>query len=370
MRPAISLCVSILMFALAGRAVAAAHSLGILAPHGEQTVAFDINARGQAAVVLEDDDGYQRAVLYEKGKLTDLGSLGGKFSDAKAINDKGQIIGSARTGEGKWRAFLFDRVHGMRALGTLGGRSSYGMAINQQGVAVGFADTGNDQWHAFVETADGTLKDLGTLGGKVSYASGINSHGQVVGTAALPDGWRHAFLYDPVDGMVDLGTLGGRLSSATAINDHGVIVGASETKDRRWHAFVYDGKSMVDLGAKIGYGDSFANDINSAGHVVGTVLVNDERMSFVWRDNKMTVHRGGLGLHLTNSINDKGLVVGATYDKRMDAATMRSSALPVIPHPGNDMIFAIGLILAATGAMVVYRKRYRGISLLNFNRVG
>ncbi|HEU4850928.1 MAG TPA: HAF repeat-containing protein [Telluria sp.] len=364
-----SLLTCVFLFVAAADAAAAARPMGIIPPAGEQTVAFDINAAGQAAVVLEDEDGYQRAVLYQNGKLTELGSLGGKFSDAKAINDRGEIIGSARTDEGKWRAFLFDRTHGMRALGTLGGRSSYGMALNQQGIAVGFADTDNDQWHAFVQTADGEMKDLGTLGGKVSYASGINNHGQVVGTAALPDGWRHAFLYDPAHGMVDLGTLGGRLSSATAINDAGVIVGASETKDRRWHAFVYDGKRMVDLGAKIGYGDSFATDINSAGHVVGTVLVNDERMSFVWRDNKMTVHRGGLGLHLTNSITDKGLVVGATYDKRMDAATMRSSALPVIPRPGNEMILMIGLVLATTGAVVVYRKRYRGIWLLNFNRV-
>lgn len=349
-------------------AFAAARSLGIIAPAGEQTVAFDVNATGQVAAVLEDGDGYQRGVLYDKGKLIELGSLGGKFSDAKAINDDGLIIGSARKEDSTWRAFLFDRDGGMKVLATLGGPSSYGMALNQHGHAVGFADTADGEWHAFVHDGGEQLTDLGTLGGKVSYASDINKHGQVVGTAALQDGYRHAFFYQRGRGMVDLGTLGGRSSGATGINDSGVVVGSSETKDRRWHAFVHDGKRMVDLGAAIGYGNSFATGINNDGHVVGTVMVGDERMSFVWRDNKMTVHRGGMGLNLTNAINEKGLVIGATFDKRYDAAVMRSSALPVIPKGGTEFIFMMGLVLVLATAGVIYRKRYRGIQLGLFSR--
>lgn len=342
---------------------AAARSLGIFAPHGEQTVAFDMNAAGQVAAVLEDEDGNQRGVLYDKGKLIDVGSLGGKYSDAKAINDDGLIVGSARKVDGSWSAFLFERNGGMKVLGTLGGPSSYGMALNEHGDAVGFADTASGEWHAFVQRGDTDMVDLGTLGGKVSYASDINKHGQVVGTAAMPDGFRHAFLHDPGHGMVDLGTLGGRSSGATAINDHGVVVGASEMKDRRWHAFVHDGKHMVDLGALIGFGNSFATGINNAGHVVGTVVLQYERLSFVWRDNRMTVHRGGKGLNLTNAINDKGMVIGATYNRRYDAAVMRSNAPPVVAKGGTEFIFMIAFVLLLAVAAVVYRKRYRGILL-------
>jgi probable HAF family extracellular repeat protein len=362
-RAALSYCVSILFIALGGNASGAAHSLGIIPPAGEQTVAFDVNAAGQVAAVLEDEDGNQRGVLYDKGKLIELGSLGGKFSDAKAINDHGLIVGSARKEDSTWRAFLFDRSGGMKVLDTLGGPSSYGMALNQHGDAVGFADTANGEWHAFVQRVGGAMTDLGTFGGKVSYASDINNLGQVVGTAALQDGYRRAFYYDPKRGMVGLGTLGGRSSAATAINDHGVIVGASETRERRWHAFVHDGKRMVDLGAVIGFGNSFATGINNQGHVVGTVIVGDERMSFVWRDNKMAVHRGAQGLNLTNAINEKGLVIGATFDRRYDAAVMRSSALPIVTKGGSEFIFVIGSVLVLAAAAVVYRKRYRGILL-------
>jgi probable HAF family extracellular repeat protein len=166
--------------------------------------------------------------------------------------------------------------------------------------------------------------------------------------------------------MVDLGTLGGRQSSATAINDAGVIVGASEMPNRRWHAFLHDGTRMVDLGALIGYGSSFATDINSAGHVVGTVLVaGGERRSFVWRDGKMTVHSGGKGLHLTNSINDVEQVVGATYGRKLEAATMRSSAIPVVDKGGSKFLLAVIITLLVAAASVLYRRRYRGISLNN-----
>ena len=342
-------------------ALGASRSLGIVAPNGEDTIAYDMNALGQVIAVLQDDDGNQRGVLYDKGKIIELGSLGGKFSDAKGINDNGVIVGSARKENSRWSAFLFDRAGGMHVLGTLGGPSSYGMALNQHGHAVGFADIANGDWHAFLYDGSEELKDLGTLGGRISYAADINNRGQVVGTAQLANGYRRAFLYEPGRGMINLGTLGGRISSATAINDNGIVAGASEMKNRRWHAFVHDGKRMIDLGALIGQGDSFATGINNAGHVVGTVLVGQERMSFVWRDNKMTVHRGGVGLNRTNAINDKGMVIGATFDRRYDAAVMRSNAPPVIPQEHTKMFTMIGTVLALAAAAVIYRKRFRGI---------
>jgi probable HAF family extracellular repeat protein len=258
---------------------------------------------------------------------------------------------------------LFDRVHGMRMLGTLGGPSSHGMALNQEGMAAGFADTADGQWHAFLYQPGAPLKDLGTLGGKISYASGINARGQVVGTASLPSEYRRAFLYDPQRGMVDLGTLGGRSSSASAINDHGVVVGVSETRQRKLHAFLHDGHRMIDLGALIGRGSSFATDINNAGHVVGTALIGDERMSWVWRNNTMTVHRGGKGLHLTHSINDREQVIGAIWDRRYRAATMWSNAAPVVGDSLWKIPFLLILAMTLAGLAVFFRKRYQGIAL-------
>ncbi|HXA47567.1 MAG TPA: HAF repeat-containing protein [Burkholderiaceae bacterium] len=372
MKPALRSCLFLLTLLAAGGvadAVAAttARSLGIVSPRGGDSVANDMNAAGQVAAVIADDNGTQRGVLFQNGQTQDLGTLGGTESVATRINERGEIVGSARTKDGGWHAVVYDRTNGLHDLGTLGGPASRGEAINNAGTAVGYADTANGDWHAFLYQPDpndqhsGHMQDLGTLGGKISYASGINNHGQVVGTATLANDYKHAFLYDPLRGMTDLGTLGGRISTATAINDDGMIVGASETRDHRWHAFVYNGVRMIDLGAIIGKGDSFATGINNAGHVVGSVSLEDSRMSFVWRDNKMMLHQSSKGLYLTNAINDKEQVIGATFSLSMNAATMSSSAAPLTDHGGVDLALRVATVLLLASAMVILRKRYRGI---------
>ncbi|MFZ6655732.1 HAF repeat-containing protein [Undibacterium sp. TJN19] len=349
-----------LLALIGGHAAATTHSLGIERKQYGESIAYDMNAAGQVAAVIKEKDGTPHAVFFEKGKLVKLEMPGETESEAKRINDKGEVVGSSKKGDA-WRAFIRNREHGVQDLGTLGGPSSYGAALNNAGLAVGFADTPNRDWHAFLYTPGEALKDLGTLGGKVSYASGINNLGQVVGTATTEDGYRHAFLYNDATGMSDLGTLGGRYSSATAINGKGAVVGTSEMKDRRWHAFVHDGAKMIDLGDKIGFGDSFATGINNEGHVVGVVDTLDMRLSFVWRDNKMVLHPSGKSLYLTNAINNAGQVIGASYDRGLNAATMPSNSLPFVDLGGTKILgFNILVVLLAL-TLAIFRKRLKGL---------
>jgi probable HAF family extracellular repeat protein len=345
------------------------HPPGLGEKHDEASIAVDINAAGQVAGIIEEDSGRQRAVVWDQ-RLIELGTLGGSDSFTKGINLRGDVVGSSIDANGHWRAFVYRAGQSMRDLGTLGGGSSYGMGINRHGQTVGFADTSDGYFRAFVTSGannDGPLVDLGTLGGNISYAAGINSDGVIVGTAALRDGYRRAFIYRPGSGMTDLGTLGGRSSSATAVSDTGIVVGASETADRRWHAFTHDGRKMIDLGAMIGYGNSFATAVNSAGHVVGSIRIGDERRSFVYRDGKMTVHPGGYGLYLVNSINAEELVIGARYvAKKFQASTMRSSQPAVTTHGGTDLLTLGASVITAAFGIMLYRRRYRGIVLAGF----
>jgi probable HAF family extracellular repeat protein len=329
----------------------------------EASFATGVNLGGQVAGVVGDHNGRKHAVMYD-GRLIKLGTFGGEESDTSGINAHGVVIGSAETGKGDWRAFLYRKGVPMRDLGTLGGGSSFGAGINDLGEAAGMAETTEGYFHAFKADAQGKMTDLGTLGGKVSNAAALNNRGAVVGTAATTDGYRHAFLYRPASGMTDLGTLGGRSSAATGINDAGLVVGSSEMSNRRWHAFLYDGKKMIDLGAMIGYGDSFATGINAAGHVVGTITLADERRSFVYRDGRMYVHHAGHALYLTNGINDHEWVVGATFfGKHYSAAVMPSTMIPVVDR-GGENLFTTSLFAVFVGAVaVVVRKRYRGITL-------
>ncbi|MGE5609900.1 MAG: DUF3466 family protein [Bacillota bacterium] len=217
--------------------------------------AYGINDRKDVVGSSSPRDGtWERAFLYSNGNLQPLGTLGGPRSSARAINNRGQIVGAADSILADHftyvqRAFLYENG-AMRDLGTLGGDRSIARAINQSGQVVGDAENAQLQSHAFLYT-DATMRDLGTLGQDLySSANGINLAGQVVGRSYnLSDSdypryyadWR-AFLY--ADGtMLDLNTLvvgapGWHLCEAFAINDLGQIVGWGTAPDGSDHGFL------------------------------------------------------------------------------------------------------------------------------------
>ena len=57
---------------------------------------------------------------YSGGTMIDLGTLGGTYSYANGINNKGQIVGYSLTASGQDHAFLYSGGK-MTDLGTLGG---------------------------------------------------------------------------------------------------------------------------------------------------------------------------------------------------------------------------------------------------------
>jgi probable HAF family extracellular repeat protein len=242
-----------------------------------------------------------------------LSSLGGTYSTAYAINDKGQIVGDAYLpGDSIIHAFVWKNGV-MKDLGTLGGKNSCAYDINEKGQVVGYSDiAGDNARHAFIYE-NGVMKDLGTLGGLSSFAEDINNQGQVVGYSDIAgDNARHAFIYE--NGvMKDLGTLGGRVSEAYGINDKGQVVGNSFTAgDKAIHAFIYENGVMKDLGT-LGGLSSFAEDINNQGQIVGRSYVKEdnEHHAFIW-ENGVMKNLGAFGEKNSNAygINENGKVVG------------------------------------------------------------
>jgi probable HAF family extracellular repeat protein len=146
-------------------------------------VANDINDNGQVVGYFGDN-----AFLWQNGVMEDLGTLGGVFSEADAINSSGQIVGNAHTAAERPHAFLW-RNGTMKDLGTLGGSSSYAHDINDKGQVVGHSSIATGEHHAFV-WQDGVMTDLGTMGGDedYAYAYAINQTGQIVGVSSAPDG--------------------------------------------------------------------------------------------------------------------------------------------------------------------------------------
>jgi probable HAF family extracellular repeat protein len=73
-----------------------------------------------------------------------LGNLGGQWATAWDINDQGQVVGYSDIGDNQHRAFYWDEEAGMVELPTYGG-NSYARAINNKGQIVGYSydDAGN-----------------------------------------------------------------------------------------------------------------------------------------------------------------------------------------------------------------------------------
>ncbi len=318
--------------------------------------------------------------------ITDLGHLGGNWSEAVAVNEAGAVAGNSKTAGGVINAFKWDSgvmvniwnrpeqskaiainsagdvvinaqmASGSRAyvwrngslidIGTLGGATSEAADINDEGEIVGKSNTYLGTIHAF-HWQSGTMTDLGTLGGDLSYAVDINNAGQVVGTSrVLPYGNR-GFLWD--DGsMIDLGHFPniydyGYDSYAIRINEVGTVAGYGNYFSHYTHPFFWKDGVMTDIGEDSFFGDHGSSaDINDLDQVVGDFTTHGTSAAgFMWQNGKLEP----VGPHENSTysnalrVNDNGEAIGYNYflistsETINHAFTWKGGRLTYLPAP-------------------------------------
>jgi probable HAF family extracellular repeat protein len=217
-----------------------------------------------------------RAFLWQRGRMRDLGTLGGPDSFAQLVNDAGQVVGVSYTS------------------------------------AVPDPVTGQPPIDAFL-WADGKMRDLGNLGGSVPVfdgVNGINDRGEIVGQSDLAgDGSAHPYLWNG-SRMIDLGTLGGDNARAGAINHRRVIVGTSDLADGTHLGFIWSHGRIRALPSVGGAPCGNATDVNARREAVGNATTCGVVLAAVLWAHGFAVDLNTLvapsPLHMNNaqSIND------------------------------------------------------------------
>jgi probable HAF family extracellular repeat protein len=242
---------------------------------GREDGVSDLRINNQGEVVASSGMP-TRARMYRNSGWTTLGTLGGDFSAAAGVNDKGEVVGRSSVAIGGaqqafvWRnnqlqnlslpndvygnavdinnaGIVVVNTHGSRQPSYLvaptGARTELSFlpyAINEAGQVIGFIEALASQ---AVLWQNGIVTPLSTppgYEGKPSMAWDINDQGQIVGfvgkhpsqilqpgdTSQRP----RAVLWDKGT-ITILGTFGGPGSTATAINNRGEIIGSADTPE-------------------------------------------------------------------------------------------------------------------------------------------
>lgn len=223
------------------------HDLGTLG--GPDSIGLYINDRGHISGASFTSDIPEASTgippvepfLWEARRMHHIGTLGGVWGAVNGMNSNDYVIGTSSTADAPGaclnvdlgcHAFLWKKGR-IRDLGTLGGTFAIPTMLNGEGDVVGGANTFNDDTVRAVLWRNGTIHDLGGVDGDpCSLAWGQNNRGQVVGISVpmcdlslAP----RAFLWEHGE-MIDLNTrivgdANFQLIYAEAINDSGEITG-------------------------------------------------------------------------------------------------------------------------------------------------
>ncbi len=287
---------------------------------GDSSEAADVNNAIQivGASTISGQTGII-AFLWEEGRMVPLTASGSMSTRAFAINDLGEIAGTALSGSGEsadqWPILW---AGGMTTtLASINNTPAAARAINNNGLIAGNT-TGKNSSHLLLWQGTSLSVTIPISSG-LGSVNGLNNAGQMVGHIENKQGSRSAFLWQ--DGVLsNLGTLGGSSAEANDINDKAQIVGGASTSNNlSSHAFLWEDGEMQDLG---GLGEVFtatskANSINNLGMVVGQAQLGEEEHAVLWQDGQIFDLNILLSpasewelLLSANSINDNGWIAG------------------------------------------------------------
>lgn len=242
-------------------------------------IAYGLNDKNQAVGVSQAPDGNDHAFIWESGKMLDLGTLGGKTSEACDVNNLGQVVGYSDTAEGERHAFIWDQKGGMRDLG-IPGKPSAAYRINDKGQVMGLSQS---------------MKTFVWDGGKISYIEekplqdfgpfqglNINDRGDIIGTVqrgGVGNSESRIFLWSGGK-MIPVETTAKTSCNAFGLNSDGLVVGNAFDTPTGQHAFAWRSGSYSlanDLLTETGWNVYFSTAVNDRGEIAAAAWQGEKR---------------------------------------------------------------------------------------------
>lgn len=301
-----------------------------------------------------------RAYVYEfgTGRWRDLGELRGPSVLVQGINNAGEVAVTEGAGSAAPNAFVWREGARIPLPPLPGDAGAQAADINDGGLVVGVSlGAGSPArrtpvvWRGGVPTA---LPALAGSGVPLILATDVNNAGQIAGASN-----GHAALWQN-GGVTDLRTLGGPTAVAWQVTERGEVAGVSRpAAGIPNHAFLWRNGLLTDLGTIGGaFTSSGALAMNGFGQAVGsnTELVppaQDARAT-LWHEGATTLLPAlpGFEQSLAQDINDRGQVVGRSYNHGPTGAIGRPTVWTVRVPAGNAAPTVAGLRTEPAGGTV------------------
>lgn len=281
--------------------------------------AHSINNEGVVVgVCVERTPGGSRpewhAFLYRNGKYNEVGVLPGcSYSEAVAINDRNEIVGTSDALGRPRNLFLWRGGHLTRLPSVDGGACSvYG--IDNSGTAVGSVTLSNGR----VVAAAWRCAKSGAASGPEIFDQydrlvSVAQNGDMAAVSGV-----QSYLVNG-DRSMRVGTLGGTDAVCTAMNNMGDVVGVSTTRTELTHAFLWRRGQIVDLSTIKSLDGTTpvlsAEAINDSGQIVGAVRNGTDTRAMIFENGHATnlnhlIPPGLITLDIARAINDRGQIIG------------------------------------------------------------
>jgi probable HAF family extracellular repeat protein len=322
---------------------------------------------GSSATRTQTDGLSQTAFLWDRGQITELGTLGGfntgLNSEAGGPNARGEsaLISETFITDSKGEDFCGFGTHRqclgaiwkngvMTPLSTLGGNNSQAYWLNKRGQVVGVAENRHEdakcatpgqrlRFEAVIWQPNGEIRELRPLRGDTAgFAWGINDNGEAVGTSGLcsnislppvPPSGPHAVRWDKegsphlIPGLAHINDI------ATDINNRGEVVVASQLPDGTVRSFLWTRETGThDIGSLPGSVQTVVpccHTMNDKGEITGFAIDGKGNMrAFFWKNkvmvdlNTLIPKNSPLYLLASESINARGQIAGWGVNSKGD----------------------------------------------------